>query len=202
MLHVFDRAELEKKLRTLPQWKQAAFALAACERLFPLFVTFSRSTSWGDPDVLRRALDLAWDSLSRNGHPNQLQRAASEAEAQAPDTEDFSSEYTSAALDAALSTGNLMRLLERFEPNLVLEIAQAAFDTAYLLASVNPCASVVTPAGHQEILTTPIVQDELAAQTSDIELLASLQGDFEGNSAGLRAQWKSYSEGRLGSPEG
>lgn len=185
---VFDRSELKKRLQTLPQWKQAAFALAACERLFPFYLKFSSATKWGDPAVLRRAIDLAWESMRSDCQFRAPSQAATKAEAQAPDTEDFSSEYTSAALDAALSVANLMRILEHFDLELVLEIAQASFDSAYLLASLSPTDSAVTPAIHQQILLDSRVQNELDAQDSDLEFLRTLQGDFGINSDRLRSQ--------------
>ena len=51
--------ELEK----LPPMHRLAFAAACCERLLPTYNAFSRRENWGNPSLLRKALDEVWKVL-------------------------------------------------------------------------------------------------------------------------------------------
>ena len=187
---IFDRNDLSKSLHPLNEWKQVAFALAICERLYPNYVAFSEETTWGDTEKIRACLDIAWQCLSDRTLHLRRTEAASACEAAAPDTEDFQSKYTSAALDTALSTANLMRLLSSFDHEKVLEIAETAYETADLFTFSNvETAAIVTAEDERNSLSHPIVQGELRQQKQDIEQLSNLSGDFADNVELLRSKW-------------
>jgi uncharacterized protein YjaG (DUF416 family) len=54
------RAELER----LTAWARVGFAALCCERLLPAYAGFARATRWGDPRVLRQALDGVWAAIA------------------------------------------------------------------------------------------------------------------------------------------
>lgn len=187
----FNRDQLNSRLQNLDEWKQLAFALSICERLFPNYVAFARETSWGKPEEIRECLDTTWRRLSDENPQLRLAEAAESCEAAAPDTEDFKSRYTSAALDAALSTANLVRLLGSFDREKILEIAESGYDAANLFTYTDTeSASIVTAEDEQKALRHPVVQSELQNQNEDIELLAELVGTFAENESVLRVRWK------------
>ncbi|MFB2919332.1 MULTISPECIES: DUF416 family protein [Aerosakkonema] len=60
----FDDLEaLEKELEGLPPLHRVAFAASICERLLPNYDVFYREEAWGDPSILRTALDEVWQIL-------------------------------------------------------------------------------------------------------------------------------------------
>lgn len=50
-------------LEKLPRWKVLLFALSVCERMEPLYAEFMERVDSPRSDVLRHALDRAWDAL-------------------------------------------------------------------------------------------------------------------------------------------
>jgi hypothetical protein len=190
----FDRGKLRSVLQQLAEWKQTAFALSICERLLPNYVVFSRETSWGRPETIKECLSTAWRRLSDGVAQIRLTEAAEACEAAAPDTENFESKYTSAALDAALSVANLMHILNKFETAKVLEVAEAAYDTVELFVSQTDTASVVTAEDKKRVLGHPLVQSELRHQREHLELLSSLDGEFSAHESLFRNRWKNQKE--------
>ncbi|MBC6423541.1 MAG: DUF416 family protein [Hormoscilla sp. SP5CHS1] len=47
----------------MPQIHRLAFAAACCERLLPTYNAFCRRENWGNPALLRKALDEVWQVL-------------------------------------------------------------------------------------------------------------------------------------------
>jgi hypothetical protein len=166
----YDPTVLREKLVRLTTWKQVAFALLCCERMYPNYLVFVQDSSWGDPNVLRNALDVAWLALGEGQSRQDDQDLVRACEEAAPDTEDFASDHTSAALDAALSTASLVEILEKFDTQKVIEISQQAFDTVYMYVD----CSIATDAGDQAILMHPLVRTELAMQEESLAYLKAV----------------------------
>jgi uncharacterized protein YjaG (DUF416 family) len=116
--------------------------------MYPNYLIFVQDSGWGDPTVLRKALDLAWLVLGEEHSMRDVPELIRACEEAAPDTEDFASEFTSAALDAALSTASLVEILERFDIQKAIEISQQAFDTVYMYVD----RSITTDADDNAIL--------------------------------------------------
>ena len=186
----FDRENLRGVLQRLAPWKQAAFALSICERLLPNYVAFVRETSWGRAETIEKCLSAAWRRLNDGSTQIRLSEAADACDAAAPDTESFQSKYTSAALDAALSAANMMRVLNELDTDKVIEIAESAYDTVELFVSQTDTASIVTTEDRKRILEHPLVQNELRHQREDLNLLSGLDGEFSAHESLLRNKWK------------
>ncbi len=56
----FDEQQLTRDLVALPASHRVAFAASCCERLVPNYQAFALMEDWGNPRLLRRALDAAW----------------------------------------------------------------------------------------------------------------------------------------------
>jgi hypothetical protein len=54
---------LKKELEGISPLHRVAFAASLCERVLPNYSAFSREEGWGDPSVLRAALDEVWQIL-------------------------------------------------------------------------------------------------------------------------------------------
>lgn len=93
--------ETKRLLIELDGQRRTTFACLTAERMLPNYQSFQTETGWGDVQVLRTALDLAWRSAyGGNVEKATLDRAIGAVGAQAPETEDFSSSFCSAAIDA------------------------------------------------------------------------------------------------------
>jgi uncharacterized protein len=58
-----DEPNLRVELERLTAWARVSFAALCCERLLPAYAGFAQATGWGDPGVLRQALDRAWAAI-------------------------------------------------------------------------------------------------------------------------------------------
>ena len=54
---------LEKEIEKLPPLYRIAFAASICERMLPIYHTFSQQEGWGNSVVLTEALDEVWQIL-------------------------------------------------------------------------------------------------------------------------------------------
>ena len=101
VLESFDQAAVEVGRGGL----QAGLrhCLIAAERLVPYFNSFSVSTCWGSPPVLRDSIDAGWDFLCDRRMPEEdvhvLRLAVEET---MPHCDDFASDDTGGALNAAI----------------------------------------------------------------------------------------------------
>ena len=62
-MHFFEFDILEQELEKLPVFHRLAFAAACCERILPNYNALCKMYDWGDPSVLRNALDEVWQIL-------------------------------------------------------------------------------------------------------------------------------------------
>jgi uncharacterized protein YjaG (DUF416 family) len=103
------------KLKELSFTKQLAFAYLTCERLYPNYVYFSNNYNFGDPGILRTAIDYLYDNLfESNPDKNKVNSLIKKVEKNTPDTEDFTTIFVSSALDACTCVlDSLTFLLDR-----------------------------------------------------------------------------------------
>jgi uncharacterized protein YjaG (DUF416 family) len=59
-LEFYDLNALKQELKALSPLHRIVFAASICERLLPNYNAFCRMENWGDPSVLRKALDEIW----------------------------------------------------------------------------------------------------------------------------------------------
>ena len=97
----FDMAIEElKKLEALDFTKQLTFAYLTCERLFPNYVYFAENFDFGEPTILREAIDFLYLNIfEKNIDKNKIDFFVKKVEKNTPDTEDFSTIFVSSALD-------------------------------------------------------------------------------------------------------
>src|SRR5262249_40897978 len=103
----FDKTKLIARLDKLRKEFRIAFAASCCERLLPNYCAFAAVEKWGNPSLLRETLDGVWTYLkggSQNWYGVRIPRLIRQVHQITPNTEEFSSRFTSAALDAGVST--------------------------------------------------------------------------------------------------
>lgn len=164
-------SKLRSALSHLSKSRCAAFAAACSERLFPNYIRFSLEERWGDPEVLRRALDDVW-RVARGGNVvrDRLESLFDACVAVTPDTEDFTSPRVSPALDAAGAIQSAVRCCIDGEPRAAAVAGALARDTVYMYLDTS-LAGGESPVLNIEV--HPLFVAELARQEEDLQLLSA-----------------------------
>lgn len=179
-MKVFDDSRVIHSLSSLPDTHRVGFAASCCERLLPNFEAFSKMENWGDPSVLRRALDIVWTVVTGVSlDPKELAELVAEIEPLIPDTEDFASIFTSAAQDAAASLTYTLECCRSGEVQLAALPARLAIGTLDIYLNIVNDVKVDVPhvadAVFEEWLSqSPLIKEEFAKQEKDLELLHSV----------------------------
>jgi uncharacterized protein YjaG (DUF416 family) len=180
-------------LEALPGAYRTAFAAACAERLLPNYAAFSREEGWGSVSVLREALTMVWRSLE--GEPQSKERIDSlteEVKRQIPDTEEFSSQHVSAALDAGAAVVHVLESLSNGAVEPALLAASLAHDTVHMHLQATIGVDYSEPGFDDAIYGQPLMIRELERQRTDLDGLlktATL-------STGFLSALRSASEGR------
>jgi len=179
LLEAFNLEEVERAARSLPSHRhRLAFGAGIAERLLPNYGAFSREVRWGDPGLLRLALDLVWQIVAGGtaqlGKVRELQARIRSA---TPDTQDFASPLTSAAVDASSAVHEVLEVCHRDEPRRIAEVASLARDTVDLYVQERDSLRPDDPLFEQRILGDSLMIRELNKQRSEIELLSRARLD-------------------------
>lgn len=151
----FDEDRLQQELASFETWKQVAFMLLTSTRMLPNYDRFAAETG--------RA-------------PRNLASLHERVEQQMPDTERFSSPFTSAALDAATAAAMLLDAVRAPECAEPVEVAGLARDTIDLYVQAAEDLKPNELGFEDSICRHPLMQSELRHQREDLALLQSLSG--------------------------
>jgi len=173
---VFDESELETELSAASDDGRVAFGLLCCERMIPNYVAFSEQSVWGDPAVLRKALDACWESLIDGSAEIDWTTLKAQCDESAPDTEEFQTILVSSALDAAVATATLIDLLKTRDVEHAVSIASLARDTVDMYVQELEDMPPNAPDLEERIRLHGLMQNELQAQQDD---LARISGMFD-----------------------
>jgi len=168
----FDSSALRKRIEELSCSHKIVFLLSCAERLAPNYAAFTRHHSWGDFTVLLKALDFGWRYLyGEKLKRNEIEICLAQCEQQAPDTNEFDSEFVSPALDAAVCCSLLLKFLLYCEPELVIEGASLARDTVDMYVQEIDVMTPLDVDREQKILRHPMMRRELERQRKDLDFL-------------------------------
>lgn len=167
----FDPEVITSWSRRADVWQVVAFMAACAERMLPNYVRFAEESGFGNPNVLRDAIDAAWRWLQSDAAEPNLEVLKQRCEDITPDTADHASAYTSAALDASVAATLLIEALQTGNKQLALDVSSLARDTVDLwvqdLHALDPQESDF----EDRIRCDPLMQSELRAQITDIHEL-------------------------------
>lgn len=127
---------LGKELEGLPPLHRLAFAAACCERLLPNYNLVREENGWGNPSILRNALNEVWQILQGKQveveEIRQLLQACDDAVPNADDV--FGSQYDVEAQEAASAICFTLEAYLDATPKNVLKVANCVMETidAYL----------------------------------------------------------------------
>lgn len=174
MLPKFEAKQIYERLDEMPRWKVLAFACLLLERAVPDFFRFQAETQAPGGGVLRAALSRAWCVLETGDSSYCVAISASVCDLIAPDTECYSSRYTSAALDATAIASNLLRYIDGGPTSLIVEAASLRRDSIDMQLQFSLQLDVTREDFERLILEHPAMQRELQHQDADLIFLNGL----------------------------
>ncbi|MDP4218639.1 MAG: DUF416 family protein [Bacteroidota bacterium] len=185
------------QLKDLDSTKQMTFAYLTCERLYPNYVNFSRQYNFGDPEILKDALDRIYRYLLyKEIDKEKLILLIKEVEENTPEPGDFDSILASSALDACTAIIESLNSLVNDQPPQLDNISVIATDTVSMYIHDRDNLDYNTDTNfHQKIDNDPLMLKEISTQKgiisylskidniqpSDIVTLINLQENNKGN---------------------
>lgn len=194
----FNAGGLLLRAAKLPAWKQVMFMVYCCERMIPNYRCFSLESNFGDEQTLRQALDGVWAWIETDDLPTDIADIVAACEHQAPDTEMFSSDYTSAALDVAAAIAITASATAIFRSKNLLDVASLSRDTVDVFVQLRSGLDANDPSLEETILGSGLMQNELCFQRESLELLSAVTGERASVALGLRPMWSNIAIGSTG----
>lgn len=165
----FNEKRLLRELSNMERHQQLAFGAGCCERMLPNYESFVEDANWGDVAVLRRALDLVWQACEGTELGKvELRQTLAQCERYAPDSEDFTSVYTSLAQDAVFSICALIDFLLDGDLSSVVSVPRFSTDSVDLFVQEQERMDPTDPSREQKILEHPLMQQELLREQRDL----------------------------------
>lgn len=178
MEKVFDIEMLTKNLAQLPARARLIMGAMVCERLVPNYRRFEEASRWQGYSTLRAALDSVWAQIRAERSDAELcKQMLLDCDKLVPNSEDFSTNTVSMAIDAANSVCVLLEAVSDASPEKIAEICAAAIDTidVYIqLFEFDGCIEI-GPEQERAILVHPLSQAELRRQREDYTRLAGFE---------------------------
>ncbi|HEY0332292.1 MAG TPA: DUF416 family protein [Stenotrophomonas sp.] len=197
VIEEFNETSLLLRATGMPGWMRIAFMVYCCERMLPHYRYFSDEAGFGDRGALRGALDDAWTWIESGTLRGCISTLVLACEKQAPDTGNFSSIYTSAALDAATATAITVGATSDPTVAHLIDVASLARDTVDLFVQKSEDIEPNESHFEERILASPLMQAELRIQKESLEFLNGLHDKRETVARQLRVQWSNLARGSL-----
>lgn len=168
-------------MEKLPSLHRIAFAASCCERLISNYTAFYKQQAWGNPVILRKALDEIWEILQ--GKPldratvNKLRRECSSDEI-VPHSDDFGG-YVGEAQYAALAICYTLDACLDMTGQRVVKVAELVAFT--IEGFYDWDESLATKEYIETIARHPFAVREMAKQNEDLYKLKQvdvLESDF------------------------
>jgi len=173
MDYQFDPVVLEQRLSELESWKRLAFGVLLLERAAPSFFRFEYETGARGGAILRGTLAKAW-GLLEGSTTVFAGLAARDCEIFIPDTEHYTSIYTSSALDGMTIACNLLDYIDSGKTSFLIESASLRRDTVDMFLQLTGQITSTSDDFEARLLAHPLMQEELGFQSEDLAFLASV----------------------------
>lgn len=173
-MYRFELAQTRDRLAGLDIWHRLTFAALCSERLLPSYRAFQIATGWGNVKLLRELLDHLYRLLGdRILDTTWAQQAVEEWAPHIPDTEQFRTVLVGGALNASAATSYTIQIVadQGRDPRLAAWAGKHAYEAADRYAVSCGGFAAQSRAFEQEILSSPVVQDELERQEGSLAVL-------------------------------
>lgn len=182
---MIDQENTPASVEALPPKKRLAFALLIFERMLPGLIAFAKDTGFNESCYLE-GKDAAWAALQDGVVDPALSQACIQS---APDTEEFSHELTSYALNAALAMSDILEFVQDGSADHIAQVQALARDSIDLYLSVLEPSVVSLRHNDSKIADHPIMRQEVIQEEEDIRFLSGLPDRFDSDAVSvLRAR--------------
>lgn len=163
---------LERELNKIPEVCQLAFGAACCERALPNYIAFSNAEHWGDPRILRGALDRVWKIIAgEDVVEDEIKGLEKQCHAATPDSDDFGSVLGTAGQEASIAIQLLLRYCLEADPQYGLRISTLQRDTIDCFVQDQLDLDPMDPRLNEIIEAHPLMREELERQKNDLAYL-------------------------------
>lgn len=175
---MFEENKIKNDLVNLPFRKKLVFAASCCERLLPFYFAFFKNENWGNPIFLRSALDKIWEMAQTEQLSNgEIAELYNQCLLLVPDSEDFTSAYTSQAQNASSAICYTFEFCQNKEISFLGFVARVSFEAVEMYVNiVNDPTLNSHPADSyfdKWTQTAPLLLAEIKKQNDDIEFISS-----------------------------
>jgi len=168
---------LESELTKMPELYQLAFGAACCERAFPNYIAFSNAEHWGDPRILRTALDRVWEIVTgADLVEDEIKGLERQCHAVTPDSDDFGSVLATAGQEASICIQLALRLPLDHNPEHGVEISTFVRDTIDRFVQDQMGLDPMDPKLDEKIGAHPLMRQEMERQKKDLAYLRQAAG--------------------------
>lgn len=194
----FDPKEILDLLSQMDDKARLAFGLSCAERLYPNYLAFHEEQQWGNPEAIRKALDLGWQVLDGESlERSELIKTAGMVDSIIPDADDFCTILVSSAMDAAIAAKRILQFTDNHDVESIAEIASLCRDTIDMYVSGRGSELFETVMSSEQIMIHPLMQEELRRQREDaLELVSPTTSPLATNT--LRKRWRDQATSNLG----
>ena len=155
--------------------------------MLPSLLVFSKDTGF-DGSCYLQAKDAAWASLQSGAVDEALKDACLRG---APDTEDFSHELTSYALNAALAMADIAEYTLDGRADHIASVLALARDSLHLYLSALAPSAGSSPERDRRIAGHPLIRQEQRREREDIAFLSGVPDELDDKAVlALRARVK------------
>lgn len=200
MINHEDRfSSLLTELSGRPFLHQLAFGLCLFERSLPGYFVFQQETGWLGGGDLRAVLARCWSVVEGDANTEKWRHLANvqDYERWMPDSEDFVSRYTSAAIDTAHIACCLLEYLETRDSKCMAEAAVARRDTVYLHIQNSTPGVLDDDAQQPAAFDHPLMVEELSFMSGDLDEIARLSAGGHSFATGLLKRVRAMRYGDL-----
>ena len=166
----FDEPDLIARLARLPSKLRVVFAALCAERQLPNYIQFSKRSGWGNPNVLKDALESIWQDTQ--GQPltkAELETILERCMASIPSDEQDTKKEPAYAQDAAASVAYAIGARLTDDPKEAAWAARRAFEAVDYFVMSQIDSTTIMGEHLRFALSQPIVQAELRRQQADLQ---------------------------------
>jgi hypothetical protein len=162
-----------RRLGLLDRGRQIAFGIFMFERALPDLIQFQTDSGWlGEGGRVRAALAQAWAALDSE-HGNFLQFITEDVcEGALPDSEEHSSVYISAAIDAVDLACNILAFVGSGDLEPLAAGVICRQDTVAMFVQITEDMNPNDPNLNERIQSHPLMRDEVGFLLGDLVALA------------------------------
>jgi uncharacterized protein len=176
LLPKYDENLLIEELSFLSKSQCLAFGVLCCERVIPNYRSFTSDSGWGDLVPLTDAIEIIWSSVSGQAIDREISdEIISRCESAAPNSDEFSSIFVTAAQDACFAVCALLDYLKTENVERVAKAATYATDSIDLFVQEKEKISPLDPDLEEKIRRHDLMQKELFMQRQSLDKIKAVE---------------------------